>query len=49
MADTHGTGLIDVSDIDLEALKGLDIPALNRVLERLADEGVIVASFQSSV
>ncbi|MDA0633231.1 hypothetical protein OUY22_07340 [Nonomuraea sp. MCN248] len=49
MNDRFTTGLIDVGDIDLEALKNLDIPALNRVWERLSEGGGIVASFQSAV
>lgn len=49
MTDRFTTGLIDVGDIDLEDLKGLDIPALSRAWERLSEGSDIVASFQSAV
>ncbi|WP_442945783.1 FxSxx-COOH cyclophane-containing RiPP peptide [Nonomuraea sp. LPB2021202275-12-8] len=50
MVDENATGLIDVSEIDLERLKSLRIPALTRALQRCAEEGGgTVAGFQSAL
>ncbi|MEU4576367.1 hypothetical protein ACBI99_10660 [Nonomuraea sp. ATR24] len=50
MEDANGSGLIDVSDIDLEDLKSLAIPALDRAWRRCAgQEGGTVAGFSSAL
>ncbi|GAA1293072.1 hypothetical protein Psi02_50940 [Planotetraspora silvatica] len=50
MSEEGGTGLIDVSTIDLETLKSVDSAVLNRAYRRLAtDDDGAIAGFQSAL
>ncbi|QYC38875.1 hypothetical protein Nocox_06240 [Nonomuraea coxensis DSM 45129] len=49
MGNENTTGLIDVSDVDLEDLRQLRNPALIRAMEQLRRTGPTEALFQSFI
>lgn len=48
MGDEDSTGLIDVSEIGLDDLKLLQIPAITRALQSVSEATGTVAKFQSA-
>ncbi|WP_327585382.1 hypothetical protein OHA25_58580 [Nonomuraea sp. NBC_00507] len=49
MGDDNTTGLIDVSDMDLDDLRQLQNPAIFRALQQVTDTSGTVAGFQSVI
>ncbi|MFG1696041.1 hypothetical protein [Nonomuraea sp. NPDC049309] len=45
----ENTGLIDVSEVDLDDLRKLHNPALFRAVQHLTESSAMVAGFQSAI